>query len=237
MLRMIMEKIALERDMIKVYADLYTATLRLFGSPTDKDRKLAERHKRIEDLFAQADEVGGGCRADHPSRGARQNLPGKARIRAGDQWDVADLIAPELLVKAGLATTPVDFSSTSLQGPLEPPPPSAPSQNDPSSSDESDVDSNDDSDADSDASGSEDDSDDSSSSSESSPLQTRPRRSAHAPLSEGADSSLSLPLHSSSITDHDAEPFVRVEDPAEGEYYVDIMSDLDDPLAPDSEEA
>ncbi|GAB2271314.1 hypothetical protein Dimus_006155 [Dionaea muscipula] len=58
----------------------------------------------------------------------------KARIRAGDQWDVADLIAPELLVKAGLATTPVDFSSLSLRGSPKPPPQSAPDQNDPSSS-------------------------------------------------------------------------------------------------------
>ncbi|GAB2297740.1 hypothetical protein Dimus_031827, partial [Dionaea muscipula] len=108
-----------------------------------------------------------------------------------------------------------------------------PSQNDPSSSGESDDDSSDDSDD----SGSEDDSDDSSSSSESSPLQTRPRRPALAPLSEGASSSLYIVPHSSSVTDYDAEPFVRVEDPAEDEVYVDIMSDLDHPLASDSEEA
>ncbi|GAB2293137.1 hypothetical protein Dimus_027346 [Dionaea muscipula] len=87
------------------------------------------------------------------------------------------------------------------------------------------------------APGSEDDSDDSSSSSESSPLQTRPCQPTHAPPSEGANSSLSLLPHPSPVTDHDAEPFIRVEDPAKDEYYVDIMSDHDDPLAPDSEEA
>ncbi|GAB2302609.1 hypothetical protein Dimus_036612, partial [Dionaea muscipula] len=92
--------------------------------------------------------------------------------------------------------------------------------------------------SDSDASRSEDDSDDSSSSSESSPLRTRPRWPAHAPLSDGVDSSLSLLSHSSSVTSHDAEPFlVRVEDLAEDEYYVDIMYDLDHPLASDSKEA
>ncbi|GAB2278423.1 hypothetical protein Dimus_013107 [Dionaea muscipula] len=108
----------------------------------------------------------------------------------------------------------------------------APRHNDPPSSDES----GEDSEVDSDASGFKDDSDDNSSS-ESSPLQSRPRRPAHAPLIEGANTSLSLPLYSSSITNHDAEPFIRVKDPAEGEYYVDIMSNLDDPLAPDSENA
>ncbi|GAB2295205.1 hypothetical protein Dimus_029380 [Dionaea muscipula] len=57
----------------------------------------------------------------------------------------------------------------------------------------------------------------SSSSSESSLLQIRPRWSAYAPLSEGTNSSLCLPLHPSSVTDHDVEPFVRVEDPTKGE--------------------
>ncbi|GAB2288927.1 hypothetical protein Dimus_023231 [Dionaea muscipula] len=69
----------------------------------------------------------------------------QAKVRAEDQWDVADLITPELLVKAGLATAPVNFSSPSLQGSPEPPPQPTPSQNNPSSSDESDDDSSDDS--------------------------------------------------------------------------------------------
>ncbi|GAB2281529.1 hypothetical protein Dimus_016111 [Dionaea muscipula] len=123
----------------------------------------------------------------------------------------------------GLAIAPVDFSSSPLYVSPKPPPQAAPSQNDPSSSDESDDDSSDDSDD----SGPEDDSDDSSSSSESSPLQKRPCRPGHAPLSVGESSSLSVLPYSSSIIDHDAEPFVRVEDPAEDEYYVNIMSDLD----------
>ncbi|GAB2302001.1 hypothetical protein Dimus_036027, partial [Dionaea muscipula] len=115
----------------------------------------------------------------------------------------------------------------------EPPPQPTPSQNDPSSSEESDDDSSDDSDD----SGSEDESDDSSSSSETSPLQTRPRQPAHAPTSEEASPSLSLIPHSSSVIDHAAEPFVRLEDSAKDEFYVDIMSNLDHSLAPDSEEA
>ncbi|GAB2292918.1 hypothetical protein Dimus_027146, partial [Dionaea muscipula] len=104
-------------------------------------------------------------------------------------------------------------------------------QNDPSSSSESD----DGSDDGSDASESEDDFDDSSS--VHSPLQPQPHENAHVFLSEGTTSSSSNPHCPSSITDPDVEPFVRVEDLAGGDDYVDIMFNPDEPLASDSEEA
>ncbi|GAB2301674.1 hypothetical protein Dimus_035705 [Dionaea muscipula] len=155
----------------------------------------------------------------------------QVRVNDGHQWDVIDLIIPELLVEAGLATALVIVSSPSVQSSPKSVPPSNPSQNDLSSSFESD----DGSDDDSDASESEDDSDDSSSLH--SPLQPHPHEYAHSSLSEGANSSLSNPLYSTSIIDPDVKPFVRVEDPVGGDDYVEIMLDLDDPLASDFEEA
>ncbi|GAB2296629.1 hypothetical protein Dimus_030739 [Dionaea muscipula] len=165
------------------------------------------------------------CRANVRADGTRQTSGYMVRGRFLKVEDPS-----HALWSAGLATAPADFAASPLQSSVEPPSQPTPEQHDPSSSDKSDDDFSDDSDD----SGSKDDSDDSSSSSESLPLQTRPRQPAHAPTSEGPSSSLSLIPHSSSVVDHDAEPFVREEDPAEDEFYVDIMSDLDHSLAPDS---
>ncbi|GAB2296554.1 hypothetical protein Dimus_030665, partial [Dionaea muscipula] len=82
---------------------------------------------------------------------------------------------------------------------------------------------------------SENDSDDSSS--DHSPLQPQLQENAHVSLSEGTTSSSSNPPYPSSITGPNAEPFVRVEDPVGGNDYMEIMFDLHEPLASDSEEA
>ncbi|GAB2265649.1 hypothetical protein Dimus_000688 [Dionaea muscipula] len=135
------------------------------------------------------------------------------KINDGEQWDVADLIIPNLLIEAGLATAPAAVSSSSQESPHPP----SPGHNDPSSSSESDDDPN--------ASESEDDSDESSPNSLS--LRSQPHEPTCASLSEGANSSLSHPLYPSSVTDPDAGPFTQVEDPADNDVYVDIIA-LDD---------
>ncbi|GAB2288034.1 hypothetical protein Dimus_022379 [Dionaea muscipula] len=114
----------------------------------------------------------------------------------------------KIVRRSGLARVPIVDFSLSLQSSPEPSPSSNPHQNDPSSS----LDSDDDSDDNSDASGSEDDPGDSDdSSSNQSLFQPQPHEHAHAPLSEGADSSMSNHLCPSSVTNPDAEPFVKTE--------------------------
>lgn len=54
-LKVIRERIAIEREMMQVDKVLYNEAPRLIGSPTDKEKRLAVRLHRIEMLVAEAD--------------------------------------------------------------------------------------------------------------------------------------------------------------------------------------
>ncbi|GAB2232302.1 hypothetical protein Droror1_Dr00011334 [Drosera rotundifolia] len=54
-LKVIRERIPIERNMMQVDKDLYNEAPRLIGSPTDKEKRLAVRLPRIEMLRAEAD--------------------------------------------------------------------------------------------------------------------------------------------------------------------------------------
>ncbi|GAB2281782.1 hypothetical protein Dimus_016348 [Dionaea muscipula] len=125
----------------------------------------------------------------------------KVKINDGEQWDVADLIIPNLLIEVGSAAV----SSPSLYDSQESPHPSSPGHNDLTFSSESEDDS--------DASKSEDDFDDSCP--DSSPLRPQPHEHAPTSLSEGANSSLHNPFSPPSTTNLSATSFTLVEGPAE----------------------
>ncbi|GAB2266442.1 hypothetical protein Dimus_001450 [Dionaea muscipula] len=147
-------------------------------------------------------------------------LGGALRKKINDeaQWDVKELIDPDLLIDAGLATVLAVVSYPSLQGSQESPNPFSPGHNDSSCSSGS-VD-------DFDASESEEDSDDSSP--VSLPLRQQTHEHDFASLSEGANSSLSNPLCATSITDPNAEPFTWMEDSTSSAQERVVRTALDD---------
>ncbi|GAB2271251.1 hypothetical protein Dimus_036007 [Dionaea muscipula] len=61
MLKVIKERIVIERDMMQVDKDLYNEAPRFIGSPIDKEKRLAAQQHRIEMLLAEADALTATC--------------------------------------------------------------------------------------------------------------------------------------------------------------------------------